>query len=353
MPAKPLDRSVLTEAVSAWKKHGSKRAAAEALGIPRQTLKHRLDLAHRAGVGGITAPSGLVYPIPPDAEITLAELLARRREQSVRRGEVIEAARLLPVRVPLPGPIGLAIIGDPHLDSPDCDFAALERDLKLVAETPAMYASNLGDVADNWTGRLAGLYAHSSVTRDETVRLIDWFVGAAPWLVFLLGNHCVWNNQGELLRHMAASVGVPAPEWTARVALHFPNGREYRISHKHGFNGHSLWNAGHGTLRAAYIEARDHLYTGGHLHQAWVQGPRVDPNTEEWAWMVQVGSYKRNGTEVFSRRCPKPEQNAFPAAAVVINPDATTARGLARVFTCIAEAADFLKWFRRRKRVAS
>lgn len=59
MAAPPVSSQELEAAVMAYRFHGSKRVAANALGIPRSTLRDRLEIAQRSGtnLSGVTQPA--------------------------------------------------------------------------------------------------------------------------------------------------------------------------------------------------------------------------------------------------------------------------------------------------------
>ena len=119
------------------------------------------------------------------SEETLDALVERRTAAFKRRaaaqppedGEVIS----LNVR----GPIAIYFGGDPHLDNDGCDLPAMRADLATVAETEGMFAVSLGDMTDNWVGRLADLYADNEGTVAEGWRLLEWYGKALgdKWLL--------------------------------------------------------------------------------------------------------------------------------------------------------------------------
>lgn len=61
----PVDRSLLVEAVQAFREHGEKKSAAESLNLPVSTFKHRLKIAARAGVTGDFPEYDLTHPAAP------------------------------------------------------------------------------------------------------------------------------------------------------------------------------------------------------------------------------------------------------------------------------------------------
>jgi hypothetical protein len=160
--------------------------------------------------------------------------------------------------------------------------------------------------------------------------------------------NCLWSGAGSALPWLAQQHGILDANWSQRVALEFPNGREVRIGAYHGANGHSMWNSVHGGIKLAKMGPRDHLVCAGHIHQSQILYPVVDPGSGEWSTVLQVGSYK-DLADNYGKRLGGGERNAFPSAVVIINPAAKTPAGLLRVFPDTEEGADFLTYLRGKK----
>ena len=64
-------------------------------------------------------------------------------------------------------PIGVAFVGDPHVDNNGCNWPLLRRDIAIMRDTPGMFAVNIGDVTDNWAGRLVRLYADQEMSKKR------------------------------------------------------------------------------------------------------------------------------------------------------------------------------------------
>src|SRR5262245_62106485 len=98
---------------------------------------------------------GFEVPELPDPGPTAAELLERRTQDFHRKARAAEARRLIPIKVTVDGPIGVALFGDPHVDDDGTDIAKLQRDVETINRTPGLFAGNVGDYRNNWIGRLA------------------------------------------------------------------------------------------------------------------------------------------------------------------------------------------------------
>ena len=114
-------------------------------------------------------------PLPED-DISVEDLVAIRKRQFAHKREYEEASKLIPIRITIPGPIGILHFGDPHVDDDGCDIEAIERHTALVNNTEGLFAANVGDTTNNWTGRLARLYGEQSTSAAQSWKLAEWFV---------------------------------------------------------------------------------------------------------------------------------------------------------------------------------
>lgn len=218
-------KPVLASAVRAFLEHGkSVRAAAEAEGISRQQLARRLgqaavegmidrsdvpqtsialakDEAKRDGRGAgwsarLIEVDALPSPIAP------AEELIQRREAEYERVDRAQRAReLIPVRVKIDGPVAIMHMGDPHIDDPGTNIKKLRSDIATARKTEGMLIGNVGDLQNNWVGRLARLYGEQSTSAAESWALTEWMVAEmAPKLLYLIGgNHDCHDTETECL----------------------------------------------------------------------------------------------------------------------------------------------------------
>ena len=76
------------------------------------------------------------------------------------------------------------------------------NNVRLINETEGMFAGNLGDVQNNWVGRLASLYSQQSTTAKESWLLTEHFISSLDWLYIVGGNHDVWSGDGDPLEFM-------------------------------------------------------------------------------------------------------------------------------------------------------
>ena len=293
------------------------------------------------------AEEPFIKPHLPSADEPLDALLDRRRQTASRVLKADEARKLIPVKLTMPGPVGLFCMGDPHLDNDGCDFNRLERDLAAIAKQPRIMALNIGDVCDGWVGRLERLYAQSSTKASDGWRLAEWLFNypGVNWLGLVGGNHDQWSGHRDPLKWIAKARVALYENDVLRMALQHPNGEETRVHGRHNFKGQSIWNDMHGPKREAMIGHRDHLLVAGHLHLG-EDGAFINPDGFV-TQLVRLSGYKRADSYAISGQFqPKP---MHPSALVIINPDRPgTERGRVWVAPSIEEGVDWLNVMAKR-----
>lgn len=269
-------------------------------------------------------------------------------EERYRRHAVQAEAAARPQRVHVPaGPYAIAHVGDPHLDDDGCDWPALRRMVRVVASTPSMYAGNVGDNVNNWVGRLAEQYEHQHITGDEGWRLAEWLFSAVPWVYCLWGNHDLWRRGGTILRLLAERAGVGGPIGAHEIRLEVVSpgvSEPHRVHVRHDFKGSSIWNPVHGNVRASKLDPWADVYVCGHRHE-W--GTHVEEGPDgRVRWAIRARGYKRH--DDYARRLGFSEQTHGETVCTVIDPSHRHPYERVRVHLDVEEAAEHLRWLRRR-----
>ncbi len=283
--------------------------------------------------------SDFIAPELPDRDIPIDTLIDERIRRYEQYWKYESARRLVQIKVNVTGPIAIVHFGDPNLDDDGTDLARLKRDLEIVDQTPFMYAANVGDVTNNWVGRLAKQWAMQSTTEFDAWRLAEWMFDACRWLYVVAGNHDLWASNGKILDWVASTASTVHHRTQVRIALQFPNGREVRINARHDFPGSSIWNPAHGPMKAAQMGWRDHVLTCGHKHKSGY-GPIKDPMTGMISHAIQVPSYKF--LDDYAARKGFPDQMLAPCCTTIIDPDAEEETGLVLVDWDLERAACML-----------
>lgn len=354
MPQPPLPDALCYEAIEAVRQHGTVTEAARALKCNRNTFQKRVQIARERGfdvptVGFATpaAPKAFTVEELPDELPSAEELLARRRKQFARKSAAKEARHLVRVQVKIDGPIGFAIVGDPHVDDDGCDIALLERHIATLNAHEALLPLGIGDYSNNWVGRLARLYGQQEVTAAESWVLVEWLIKALHWVALVGGNHDAWSGDGDPIKWMAKSARANYESHGVRLALELPGGREIRVNARHDFRGKSAWNSTHGIGKAAQLGWRDHILTAGHTHVSGIQVVR-DPMSGLISHCLRVGSYKTH--DRYADELGLPNQTFTVCPVVVVRPQfADDDNRLLTTFFDPDTAAEFLTWLRTRK----
>jgi hypothetical protein len=339
--------------------HGTLQQAAAAAGLKYTTFQSRwktaVAWAEREGLAVPTLTGRLVEPTPKPFEVgalpnelpTAEELIARRQTQFTRKAAAKEARRLIPVKVKIDGPFGIAHGGDPHLDDDGTDIALVQRHVAIINRTEGLFGANVGDFSNNWVGRLARLYGEQSVSAAEAWVLVEWYVKAVNWLYLIGGNHDAWSGAGDPLKWITRQAAALYEMHGARLELSTPSGRKIRVNARHDFKGHSQWNAGHGPMKAAKMGWRDHILTCGHTHVS-AFGYEKDPSSGLISHCIRVASYKTY--DRYADEKGLPDQTIFVCPVTIIQPQyADNDARLVTFFPDPEQGADFLTFLRKRK----
>jgi hypothetical protein len=320
-----VDPIVLKDAHKKWRR-GSGRGRNLSEGVPQKPFE---------------------VPPLPDEVPPIDELLERRKRQFARKAAAKEARKLIPVRVNVTGPFGIAHFGDPHVDDDGTDIGLLQRHISVINRTEAMFAGNVGDMQNNWVGRLAHLHSQQSINAVEAWELVKWMIHGCDWLYLVGGNHDAWSGTGDPLDWIAGQQGALLEPAGVRLGLNLPDGRTVRVNARHDFKGHSQWNTAHGPSKAAQMGWRDHILCCGHLHTSGY-APLKDPATGLITRAFRVASYKTY--DRYAEEKGLPDQNIFVCPVTIIDPKYPDDD--ARFIHFVEdpeEGADYLTWKRARK----
>ena len=281
----------------------------------------------------------------PTGNLPIGELINDRINKYRIKNDYVAKTDLIKVKINVDGPIGIAHFGDPHVDDDGTDLEMLLNHSKIVNDTDGMFAGNVGDIQNNWVGRISHLYSQQSTSAADSWRLAEHFVSSVPWLYLVGGNHDVWSGAGDPLEWIMSHQGGVFKNWGVRLNLVFPNKKEVRINCRHDFKGHSMWNTVHGASKAIQMGWRDHVLTCGHTH---VSGYQVlkDPSSGLISHALRIGSYKIHDRYAIEKGLP--DQNIFVCPVTIIDPQ--YADDDPRLITTIFdpfEAADYLTYKRK------
>ena len=284
-------------------------------------------------------------PIPAD-DIPVEQLIDQLAERFERRAENAAAKRWMRFALHDAGPYVLAFVGDPHLDDNGCNWPLLKRDVELMRR-PHVHGIMLGDVTNNWSGKLQRLYAHQDVSRDRAWKLAEWFWQAVPWLLLVKGNHDIWSQshgQGDPLDWMARG-SAALEDWQARIEI-AAGEHTLRVWASHDFKGSSLYNPLHGPMRAQRFSAgeADILAAGHQHHWELFSGEDADKTTRPH-WLVRARGYKYLDPHADRHQYASQQHGATIAAVIDPSRDGPAA---VQCYADLAEAVEILEFKRQR-----
>ena len=337
---------------------GALTHAAEALGIKGRLGKDKLAAIEEAAGREVdwsvwTGRQG-IEPVPPRFnppsipadDIPVEALIDQLAERFGRRAENATAKQWMRFSLHKPGPYALAFVGDPHLDDNGCNWPLLKRDVELMRR-PHVHGVMLGDVTNNWSGKLQRLYAHQDVTRDRAWKLAEWFWGAVPWLVLVKGNHDIWSQshgQGDPLDWMARGKAV-LEDWQAKFEV-VAGDHSLKVWASHDFKGTSIYNPLHGPMRAQRFSSgeADILASGHQHHWELFHGEDADKSHKPH-WLIRARGYKFLDPHADRHQYASQQHGATVAA--VVDPSRTGPAAV-QCYADLAEAVEILEFKRAR-----
>lgn len=294
-----------------------------------------------------TEPERPEFPIFPDDDIDADQILDHMSKRFDRRLAREDALKWFGIKMKSDKPIGLAVVGDPHIGSNGCNIRLLRRDVSLMADTPGIHAINIGDTVDNWGGRLIFAYAENDVSRQTERRLARWFLqdSGIPWLLWLMGNHDLMDGEFATYLKTLNAETFPMVDWQAKFELQFPNGKVCRVDAAHNHKGTSIYNPLHGQKREALWHGGEHadIIVAGHHHNAAIeQGETADgrmvtlARTRGYKWIDQWAT-----TRGF------PENHYGATVLFVIDPTAEDAASYVHPFLDLKAGCEYLTYLRQ------
>jgi len=315
-------------------------------GVPLDTLAAALGrtedaIRNKAQFMGLkwgATPKGFSVQAPPKASRDFAAIFEGQveayRNKSARH---IAKKQGITVTIHEDAPYGILLFGDPHVDDDGCDIEYLSHCLSVVRETEGLYAVNIGDLTNNWIGRLGALYAHQHTTDDEAAKLAEWLIGSIPWLWVILGNHDKWSVLAERIceEHGVTHVSHGGV-FVIRCGEH-----EMKVDARHDHAGRSMYNPAHGQIKRNYRGSDARVIVGGHIHQ----GARTTIRngvTGQISECIRLGAFKKH--DEYADMKGFDEDSIGPACLVTVDPRTDSVQ----VFWEVDEGARYLTWLRER-----
>lgn len=299
-------------------------------------FKRALEIARE---GAATAPERAAeFPEIPSPDPSYEDLKARSIADFGLLDANRKASSLIRVKVNIEGPFGIMMMGDPHVDADGCDWPTLDRHTQLIKRTPGLFGANVGDITNNWVGRLGRLYGEQNMGRKRALIMAEGWLKEVDWLWIDPGNHDLWSGGDDPIRWITRAAGIHYKWQGSRLELVPPSGSSVIINSRHDHPGHSIYHPTHGPLKASIWDGHaDDIYTCGHIHTGGYL-LRVNP-VGKASHILRLSSYK-----VYDNHADERGFRAAPLAAgvFIINPHARDQRGRVTFFADVDEAAHVL-----------
>jgi hypothetical protein len=216
--------------------------------------------------------------------------------------------------MPDDGPYGLMFFGDPHIDDDGCDIEHLAYCLDWANNRERIHAANMGDLTNNWVGRLARLYAHQHTTDDEGEELLRWLVSATPWLWIILGNHDKW---GPLATSVCRSTGVLGVSHGGKFNI-WSGDHLVRVDCRHTHKGFSQFAPNFAQVKQNYRGSDCDIIIGAHTHTSGVTQIR-NGVADQVSLCIRVGAFKN--FDDYADANNYEDESLGPVCLVVVRPD--------------------------------
>lgn len=337
------------EIAAVVKQAGSINMAAAQLGISRAGAQKAVK-RHAERINALAAPVVPLAEELPPSDVPISEVIALQAKRFTQRLAHHKARQWREFRVPVAGPYALMFFGDPHVDDNGCNWPLLQSHCDLAARTEGLFAVNIGDTSNNWTGRLARLWAEQDTSSSTARAMAKWLLSESgvPWFLWLHGNHDLWDGPvgaGWFEAHRPHFVAME--DWQAKVTLASPNGHQLRLWAAHNFKGNSIWNNMHGLERAAQMQDWAHLYVAGHHHDTGLRQGE-NPHRGFTYWLARCRGYKF--MDHYAELHGFGEHQHGASVLAVVDPTADKPNAV-QCFLDPFEGVDFLN-FKRRKQAA-
>ena len=307
-------------------------------GIPARTVRRYLEKIKNDGyeIHGKTPDD-----YDEDGEATIDYLLDRQNKHD----NLLEKEQNQIVNLSGDKPISVTLFSDIHWGNAHVDYRALVRDTNMVRDEEGAYAFCLGDLGDNWVGKLGGIAAEQEVSILQEKSGIRWWLeqlsGKLP--VVVSGNH---DNRTKYLAHVDyvqdMCRGMNLLYGTDQVMFTLKLGEgSWKWKCRHQFKGNSQWNETHA------IERDGKLYEGfdfgahGHFHKPTIIRPYYQQLLRRVCYACNIGTYKKS--DDFAIRIGQTPHHTEYTATVIYYPDG---RCIVPNGTTLEDNLRFLRWTR-------
>jgi hypothetical protein len=191
-------------------------------------------------------------------------------------------------------PIAVVFFADLHIGNKYTDYRLLKSDMDIIKQTPGMYCVGVGDLWDNWIGKLARMQAEQACNFADELSLLEWFVTELEpkWLALVLGNHgfrTVRQANVDILQRLLRNKKILYDQHGMRFRLSVGDA-SWKVKVQHKWPGLSQYNQTH-PLEKDRVFYEDHdIAVGAHTHVGTLIRPNLYKN--KLVYNIMVGTYK-------------------------------------------------------------
>jgi len=278
---------------------------------------------------------------PPSASRDLASIMQGQAEAYKLKRAHHEGKRDgVEIEIEGTGPYAILWFGDPHIDDDGTDMEYFSYCLSLVQNTDRLFAANIGDLSNNWVGRLQALYGVQHTTVDEERALVEWLVGAVDWLFVVLGNHDKWGILAEMV---CRNKGVAHVSHGARFNVSCGDSKLV-VDARHTHKGNSQYNPAFAQTKEQYKGNPAHIIIGGHTHTG-AYSLLKNGSSGRLGHCIRLGAFKRY--DDYADMLGFSDDSVGPACMTVIDPSLSEDEpGFCSVFWNLEHGVRFLETLR-------
>lgn len=280
--------------------------------------------------------------VAPEAAIPDEDEVFERACREWERTQKLMQARASQRLVFDHGPVALVETADWHMGGQGVNYPRLDEELRLIAETPGMWAVGAGDLLDQFVlSSLRWVRDNNRLAiQDEWVLLRRMLKIIAPkLLVVVSGNHDNWVEMLTGISYFERELRDFKPDVIydtddVRVTVRVGDW-ELPTRIRHQWRGSSIYNPTHGIERAAKWDQDFIIGMGAHTHECGVTRTMNVGGVTGMAMMA--GTYKRD--DPYARHKGFTLPNASTSVAVVIDEERHSLTG----FNNLAACADYMQ----------
>lgn len=267
--------------------------------LPDGTFRSSEEIRRDAVLKGEYPDPEFITNIPQPKDFTYWSDRMKRRQ-----AEMLETDRRINhAEIAFPQTILLNFIGDTHIGARETDYARLEKEIELIANTPNSYVVFIGDITDTFFFNPAQMTELEQIPEQVQYfnSLMDYLKEKKKLLAMVTGNHELWTTKLGMNMYDLHSADVYYMEGIAYLTLHVGE-QDYRVTIMHKPRGHSIYNATHPELRAGKDSQGTDLVVGGDTHSKGIQQQPVKEfgGKSKLVTYASIGAYK--SSDEFSRK---------------------------------------------------